>query len=113
MPATRGGIYHNLQESKYTVSNSEIVFFFSSELYLNKFLKEYKNNRFIYKNRMKSNNTPLNTDVLSDIETYEDVEKRGFLVRLKRDKLSRDDVYKYALRKMIDSHSLDWGRVEL
>jgi hypothetical protein len=108
MPITRGGIYHNLRESKYTVSNTEIVFFFSSELYLNKFLREYQKNRDCYRKRIKS---PLNTDILSDIETYEDIEKRGFFARFKRDKISKDDLYKYALRKMVDTETLDWERM--
>ena len=110
MPITRGGIYHNLRESKYTISNSEIVFFFSSELYLNKFLREYKKNRDCYRKRIKH---PLNTDILADIETYEDIEKRGFFARFKRDKISKDDLYKYALRKMVDVESFDWERMVL
>jgi Phi-29-like late genes activator (early protein GP4) len=110
MPITRGGIYHNLRESKYTISNSEIVFFFSSELYLNKFLREYQGNRECYRKRIKH---PLNTDILADIETYEDIEKRGFFARFKRDKISKDDLYKYALRKMVDVESYEWERVVL
>lgn len=110
MPITRGGIYHNLRESKYTVSNSEIVFYFSSEFYLNKFLKDYKKNRECYKKKIKH---PLNTDILADIETYEDIEKRGFFARFKRDKISKDDLYHYALRKMVDSDSYEWERMEL
>jgi Phi-29-like late genes activator (early protein GP4) len=113
MPVTRGGIYHNLRESKYTISNSEIVFFFSSELYLNKFLREYQKNRESYKKFMKRGYNPLNTDILADIETYEEIEKRGFFVRFKRDKISKEDLYKYALRKMLDSESLNWERMVL
>jgi hypothetical protein len=112
MPATKRGIYHNLRESKYTVSNSEIVFFFSSEFYLNKFLKEYKENRIDYKKRLKKD-PPLNTDILADIECYEDIEKRGFFARFMRDKISKDDLYKYALRKMLDFQTLDWIRMEV
>jgi hypothetical protein len=108
MPITRGGIYHNLRESKYTVSNTEIVFFFSSELYLNKFLREYQKNRDCYRKKI---NNPLNTDILSDIETYEEIEKRGFFARFMRNKISKDDLYKYALRKMTDQESLEWERM--
>jgi hypothetical protein len=110
MPITRGGIYHNLRESKYTISNGEIVFFFSSELYLNKFLRDYKGNRECYRKKIKS---PLNTDILADIECYEDIEKRGFFARFKRDKISKDDLYKYALRKMTEQESTEWERVVL
>jgi hypothetical protein len=45
MPATKRGVYHNLRESEYAVSNTEIAFFFSSEFVMNKYLSGYKDNR--------------------------------------------------------------------
>lgn len=105
MPATVNGIYHNLRESKYTISNGEVVFFFSSKLYRDKFLKQYENHRVIYKNKM---NVPLNMDTLSDVLLYESIEKRGFFVRLERARITYDDLYKYALRKMNEDESPKW-----
>lgn len=106
MPSTRRGIYHNLRESKYTASNSEAVFYFSSELYLQKFLDRYK------ENRQKNENQNINFDTLSDVNLYLDVEKRGFFVRLMRAKITREDLYNYAIRKMSFKNSLDWYRSE-
>jgi hypothetical protein len=113
MPATKKGIYHNLKESKYTVSNSEIVFYFSSEFYLNKFLDGYRENRNKFKKRLGNLlvDSPLNLNVVADICYYQEIEKRGFFVRLMRAKISKDDLYKYALRKMNDRNTLEWERV--
>ena len=105
MPATANGIYHNLRESKYTISNGEVVFFFSSTLYRDKFLRQYQNHRTIMKNKL---NVPLNTDTLADVILYEEVEKRGFFVRLERSRITYDDLYKYALRKMNEKESPKW-----
>lgn len=110
MPATVNGIYHNLRESKYTVSNQEIVLSFSSKLYMDKFIKGYKNHRIVYKG--KQGNHPLNMDVLADVLFYEEIEKRGFFARMVRDnfraRISYDDLYKYALRKMQEKNSPNW-----
>jgi hypothetical protein len=113
MPATAKGIYHNLRESKYAVSNSEIAFYFSSEFYLSKFLGEYQENREKYQKRMKNLliHSPYNMDIIADITLYQQIEKRGFFVRLKRAKITKDDLYKYALRKMTEKESLGWVKV--
>lgn len=115
MPATKKGIYHNLRESKYVVSNSEITFYFSSEFYLLKFLDGYHENRDKYKKRLGSLliDSPLNLNVVADICFYQTIEKRGFFVRLLKAKITKDDLYKYALRKMNDKNTLEWGRVNL
>lgn len=110
MPATQRGIYHNLKESKYTISNSEIVFFFSSRFYMTKFMDGYKQNResFMSKVSQVAKETNLNMETLADIEYYLSVEKRGYRVRLKNVYISKDDLHNYALRKMMESESLDW-----
>lgn len=110
MPKTRGGIYHNLRESKYVISNSEVTFFFSSMFYLNKFMDGYKENRLKYGERFDkaSKVDKFNTDTLADILFYEETEKRGFFVRLGRARITFDDLYSYALRKMTDKVSNEW-----
>jgi hypothetical protein len=106
MPATTRGVYHNLRKSKYTISNGEVVYFFSSELYRDKFLKGYEVNRITLKNKIDK--TPLNMDTLADVLFYEKIEKRGFFVRLDRVPVSYNDLYKYALRKMNEKDSPKW-----
>lgn len=114
MPATRKGIYHNLKESKYTVSNSEIVFYFSSELYMNKFMDGYEQNRVIFFARMAKivGHIPLNMSTLFDIGYYETVEKRGYRAMLKGINISKEDLYQYSLRKMTQSKSPDWKVID-
>lgn len=110
MVATRSGIYHNLKESKYTISNGEIVYYFSSEFYLNKFLKEYQDHRVIFFAKMAKIvvENPLNVDMLADISLYMTIEKRGFRVLLKGVEINFNDLYYYALRKMTESKSSKW-----
>lgn len=113
MPATKKGIYHNLKESKYTVSNSEIVFFFSSEFYLNNFLDRYENNRIVFVDKLKriTDENPLNMNVLADIALYKKIEKRGFRSLLKGVEINHDDLYNYALRKMTTLETPEWKRI--
>jgi hypothetical protein len=112
MPATRKGIYHNLRESKYAVSNEEIAFYFSSMFLLNKFLKGYEENRLNFRKiNKKYKDTPFNTDILADINLYKQIEKRGFFVRFKRAMINEIDLYNYALRKMAEKETFEWVMV--
>jgi hypothetical protein len=114
MPATKKGIYHNLKESKYTVSNSEIVFFFSSEFYLNKFMDGYEKHRLIFLEKMAkiAVENPLNMETLADISFYKTVERRGFRAWLKGVDIKWEELHRYALRKMTEQHTPDWERIE-
>lgn len=114
MPVTKRGIYHNLKESKYVASNDEVTFFFSSELYLNKFVDEYEQNRIIFLSKISKIvvDSYLTMEILADITFYCNIEKRGFLVWLNGLELSKEDLHKYALRKMMDSESSIWKIVE-
>lgn len=116
MAATKGGIYHNLRESEYVVSNSEITFFFSSDFYLKNFMSRYKQNRIKFNEKMKKgvNHHPLslNFDTLADITLYRLIEKRGFFVRLKGAMITWHDLQKYALRKMTEKNTLNWSRTQ-
>lgn len=115
MPATRWGVYHNLKESEYVISNREITFYFSSEVYLNKFMSGHIEYRKSFVKNLKSdiNRTQikLNLNTLADIIFYKTVEKRGFLARLRGVDMNWQDLQKYALRKMIERNTSDWLRI--
>lgn len=113
MGATKRGVFHNLKESEYTVSNHEAVFFFSSEFYLNKFLDEYKENREAFKKKFNKwlSDTTLNMDTFADVCLYAQIEKRGFRAWIKGVDITWHDLEKYALRKMTELNSLDWSRI--
>lgn len=110
MPATRSGIFHNLRESKYVISNSEMAFYFSSKFYLDKFMERYKENRMEFESRMENllKDSPFNVSALADIKLYKDIEKRGFFVKIKNVIMKPDDLNKYALRCMTNKEILEW-----
>lgn len=114
MPPTRRGIYHNLKESEYTVSNSEIVFFFSSKVYKEKFLREYKENRKDFRNRIikQGKDIPINLDIIADITLYENIEKRGFRACVGGVDTSCENLYQYALRLVTKKNTLDWYEIQ-
>jgi hypothetical protein len=111
MPATQRGIYHNLKESEYVASNNEVTFFFSSKLYLHKFLDGYQQNRDHFMEKLtKIANTQLNMNTLADVSFYLSIEKRGFRALLKGVEMSWQDVQKYALRKMTEPNTPEWSK---
>ena len=114
MPATLRGIYHNLKESEYTVSNSEIVFFFSSEVNLKKFLDRYKHHRekFTSKIEKVTCDNPLNMNTLADITLYKLIEKRGFRAWIKGVDIDWHELHQYALRTMTEKNTHDWSRMQ-
>lgn len=108
MPQTKRGIYHNLKESKYTISNSEVVFFFSSKFYMDKFLNTYQEEREKFAVKFTKFALPLNMVILSDLILYKTIEKRGFRAWYKGVDISWQEISLYALRKMTDENITDW-----
>lgn len=110
MPATAKGIFHNLRESKYVISNKEVTFYFSSKFYLNKFMAEYQDHREKFQSRMENllKDSPFNVNTLADIKLYKDIEKRGFFVKLFNVKITEKELNDYALRCMTNKETLDW-----
>lgn len=113
MPPTLRGVYHNLKESKYVVSNNDITFFFSSEHTLNKFMSGYQKHRELFKQKTTViRESFMNLDTTADIEYYKKSEKRGFYVWLKGVSMSDEDLYSYAIRMMTSKKSPEWVRIE-
>lgn len=107
MPPTKRGIYHNLKESKYVVSNTEIMLFFSGQLYLNNFIKKVEENRVRYRRQFEAG-SHLNSDTLADIILYTEIEKRGFRVVLRGLEITCQESHEYALRRMTNKNTLNW-----
>lgn len=114
MPSSKRGIFHNLHESSYTVSNTEIVFFFSSELYRKKFLRKYKENRNIINDRLTKNSydISINRDMLADVYLYIDIETRGFKAWLKGADITCEELHRYALQRTTEPNTLDWQEIQ-
>lgn len=81
--ATRNGIYHDLNETEYSVSILGIEYFFSSKTYLNKFKDNLHDNRDYYYRHFSRIGLYYNFNCYADLCLYHKIEKRGFRVRLK------------------------------
>ena len=123
MSITARGIYHNLNDSEYAISNTDIAFFFSSKTYLNKFMEEHDEFRLDFRKRLERviELNEENTDLLADIHFYRDIEKRGFRVESLnyisteqgvRRGINWQELHRYALVKMTEKNTTSWSLVQ-
>lgn len=78
---TKNGIYLNLKESEYKINYNGLIYYFSSELYLNKFKNNVK--QFIIEETAKIKakyKINIYLDTMLIISFYKKIEKRGFRV---------------------------------
>lgn len=109
MPKTAKGIYHNLKESEYAISNLEVAFFFSSKVYRNKFMSQYEENRKKYEEKMrKFCSMELNYNFLADLELYKLIEKRGFRVVIQNRTIDDTTLHHYCARSLLTKVNLEW-----
>lgn len=81
---TRNGIERDLIKSPYTFTTNSITYFFSSKMYLEKFMAECDINRdSMYYNLYRRFNCKVKITELYDLVLYSKIEKRGFLVKHK------------------------------
>lgn len=75
------GIYHNLEESEYVFDYDNLKFVFSSKLYLEKFIGNYKE---YLKDETAKIESEFKVTIYADefllINLYRKIEKRGFRV---------------------------------
>lgn len=78
---TKNGICLNIEESEYKVLKYELIFYFSSEFYMNKFLNNVDNfvitESLKMKNKYKINS---NLELYFALSFYKKTEKRGFFI---------------------------------
>ena len=78
---TSGGICLNIKESNYFTLKYGLIFYFSSELYLNKFLNNVDNFVTIESLKMKNKyQINSNLELYFAISYYKKIEKRGFYI---------------------------------
>lgn len=70
----------------------------------------YHENRKKFRERIDRliDENQFNTDFLADMMFYKNVEKRGFLARLKGAKMNWHGLSQYALLRMTKRNTLDW-----
>lgn len=113
MAKTYRGVYHNLLESEYEISNGEISLFFSSKFYMNKFLKEYKDERIEFMKRIKRifADVPYKIDLVADIHFYKEVEKRGFRATFNGGEITWQDLHQLGFLKEMNRNIRDWFEI--
>lgn len=78
---TRKGIYLDLKESEYKLILGGLEFYFSSELYMQKFKKLVVNFMNEETTKLKIRyNVNINLDLFFAISLYKRIEKRGFRI---------------------------------
>lgn len=74
-------IYYNLNDSEFMAKTEHFMYFFSSALYLSKFMERYKENRKELESRLSARmSIKVKADDYFDFLLYSSIEKRGFRV---------------------------------
>ena len=96
-------IYNDLNESNYTFKYADLVFYFSSQFYQEKFIREYlqflKDETMKLKIKFKCN---IYCDEMILLLLYKKIEKRGFKVLYKGKELNEN----YYINFIIDELSI-------
>ena len=88
------GIYYDIQYSHFTCEVKDLVFYFTSEFNLTRFEERYLEECQVFKKKIETvywNNHDLDFDELALIKLYMKIEKRGFLVSYKGQKIECQD----------------------
>lgn len=92
------GVYYDIKDSDYMVSNGQLIFFFSSESNMQKFFKKQNEDKTVKINHLLKSFKQISPsfDLLLDIEFYKTHEKKGFYVLNKNKEVSEKDLLKLA-----------------
>ena len=78
---TKNGIYLDLKESEYKINYNGLIYYFSSELYLNKFKSNIKQYIIEETAKIKAKyKINIYFDTMLTLSFYKKIEKRGFRV---------------------------------
>jgi len=100
------GIYYNILDSDYTANLSGITFYFTSMVYRDKFIDRSINEIRMFNARMNNiykNKFNIDATKLALVRLYQSIEKRGFYIELKGEKITCPNNLTYALRIEIDN----------
>lgn len=110
---TRSGVFNDIADSDFIITDDELTFFFTSESNLDRFIESYKDNRYINKERVNRGlqGIELNHDLMFDLNLYKAIEKRGFYVWLNNEVLSEEELLSIAITKLKDSGSKEYRKI--
>ena len=82
---SRNNIAYNLYKTPHLLAvgydDQKIIYHFSSELYMNKFVQRLEENRDSIKKSLSGRfGFNINCDTIADLRLYSSIEKRGFLI---------------------------------
>jgi hypothetical protein len=92
------GVYHDIHHSHFQFSVNDLTFYFTSEYNLNRFEDRYEKELVEFRKRVEQiywNNHSLAFDELALIRLYQRIEKRGFLLSYKGNKIDCPDRITY------------------
>jgi hypothetical protein len=107
------GVYNNLEDSTYIVSNGDMQLFFSSFSRLGKFMTGYMKNRIMAGKKMRAfiGDTDLPYEYASDIEYYHNCENKGSLILINGKQATLKEVESYLLHLVADKKELVYSVV--
>lgn len=78
---TKNGVCYDLSKSEYKHKEGNLIFVFSSQLHMKKFVEKLEENRDILNYSLTRRfNIPVNISELADVVLYRKIETRGFLI---------------------------------
>lgn len=79
---TKYGVYYDLKESEYEALAGGLLFVFSSKSHLDKFRRDLdKKQAWLTDSLSRRFGVPVNAQHLAAVQLYQQIEKRGFLVK--------------------------------
>ena len=88
---TKNGIYLDLKESEYKINYNGLIYYFSSELYLNKFKSNIKQYIIEETAKIKAKyKINIYFDTMLTLSFYKKIEKRGFRVVYKENEKEKE-----------------------
>lgn len=108
MGKTIAGVYHNIEESEFVVTDGHLYIFFTSSSTMKKFLAGYEENRQKMNEKFEKivkDEIEINQDVLFDLFFYKKCEKRGFYCIFNGQEINEEGFKTYAIQKMEGNES--------
>lgn len=79
---TKYGVYYDLKESEYEALVGGLLFIFSSKAHKEKFCRDvYKRQEWLCDSLSRRFGVPIHASVLAAVQLYQQIEKRGFLIK--------------------------------